>query len=51
MKNILVKFLKIKQLLENITRVFEKITTKLKLYKKILYKIIWYENRYNLLLF
>lgn len=41
MKNILVKFLKIKQLLENITRVFEKITTKLKLlYKKILYKII-----------
>lgn len=34
MKNILVKFLKIKQLLENITRVFEKITIKIKI-------IIW----------
>lgn len=31
MKNILVKFLKIKQLLENITRVFEKITIKIKI--------------------
>lgn len=29
MKNILVKFLKIKQLLENITRVFEKIKIKI----------------------
>lgn len=36
MKNILVKFLKIKQLLENITRVFEKIKIKIIIWKNFI---------------